>query len=390
MDEDKYEISNILDILEILFVDEKDEHYNEGNQWIEWCVNWLENPTKEGFKENIGNLKKFEKKMVNLYMKNNKLKHAFIEGSEKIESHKKKTLEKETIIEAQKNLKNKLKGETIKIKEDKTIIIFKDYISSGSYGSVFKCNVKSDTISENTEYAAKVVLYEKGEDAILKNHEVKMQQLVDSEYVMKILYFANCSNFASSYDAFIIIMDLMDGELGSMKINSADIARRYSLQISRGLYDIHRSGIIHRDLKGGNILYVMKEDKIKLKISDFGASCLQKNLKRSGNHTTPSYTSPEQLKYGRISFTHDVWSIGCVFYKLYRGNTLFNLTNNDDPNYKFDEVLLSKFEEFFDKNMMVDAKDEEMTMILDKIFVREPIKRITLYEIISILSNKKI
>lgn len=75
---------------------------------------------------------------------------------------------------------------------------------------------------------------------------------------------------------------------------------------------------MHRDIKPKNIILNIQEKKIDLKIVDFGLSVKlepNKELKKCG---TPGYVAPEiiNLKNGKYGLESDIFSLGCVFYKL--------------------------------------------------------------------------
>jgi tRNA A-37 threonylcarbamoyl transferase component Bud32 len=86
----------------------------------------------------------------------------------------------------------------------------------------------------------------------------------------------------------------------------------------RALEYAHRHGIIHRDIKPGNILL---SDSGETKVGDFGASFQQKLL-----HTTqitgvgsPAYMSPEQIRMEPLTHQTDIYSLGVTMYKLLTG-----------------------------------------------------------------------
>lgn len=86
-----------------------------------------------------------------------------------------------------------------------------------------------------------------------------------------------------------------------------------------------RQGIVHRDLKPSNILVDHGTD---IKVADFGAAFI-----RGAQHTqmldvgTPSYSSPEQVRGGELTFRSDMYSLGVVLFVLLTGTRPFEAGN---------------------------------------------------------------
>jgi len=95
-------------------------------------------------------------------------------------------------------------------------------------------------------------------------------------------------------------------------------------QVCEGLKQASEKGIIHRDIKPGNIL--LANDGIT-KITDFGIAKIVKQdqgLTSTGMMIgTPAYTSPEQARGDKTDFRTDIYSLGATFYQLLVGRPPF-------------------------------------------------------------------
>lgn len=99
------------------------------------------------------------------------------------------------------------------------------------------------------------------------------------------------------------------------------------MQVCDGLYCAHRQGVVHRDLKPGNILLVPAPTGDMVKIIDFGLAKRfyeNQNLTESGVLVgTPLYMSPEQCRGEPTDARSDVYSLGCVIYHMVAGTAPF-------------------------------------------------------------------
>ncbi|MGD9681743.1 MAG: protein kinase [Candidatus Obscuribacterales bacterium] len=110
---------------------------------------------------------------------------------------------------------------------------------------------------------------------------------------------------------------------------SVEEVAEIAIQICEGLLFAHDKGILHRDLKPGNILLV-DTDELSIKILDFGiAKVVDDNLKAQGLTRTgvimgsANYMSPEQGAGLPVDHRSDIYSLGCVLYELLSGRPPF-------------------------------------------------------------------
>ena len=120
---------------------------------------------------------------------------------------------------------------------------------------------------------------------------------------------------------FFIVMEYVPGETVEQIIlreGALDLPRAldFTCQMCNGLDHAHRAGVLHRDLRPGNMLV---SDSGILKISDFGTS---RFLEIAAHGTTvigsPPYMAPEQF-LGKAVFASDVYSIGVTMYQMLTG-----------------------------------------------------------------------
>lgn len=100
------------------------------------------------------------------------------------------------------------------------------------------------------------------------------------------------------------------------------------LELLDGLAVAHSKGIVHRDIKPGNIMLTMGDDGVvHVKLLDFGIAKLlddddntMQSLTKTGEALgTPLYMSPEQIQSHKIDYRSDLYSLGCVMYSCLTG-----------------------------------------------------------------------
>ena len=183
-------------------------------------------------------------------------------------------------------------------------------LGSGGFGSVF--------LAEDTWIHKKVAI------------KVPHKQHLDFAEMLKeprLLASMNHPNIVTVLTAekqggvFFIVMEYVPGETLEQIIlrdGALDISRALDLtcQICNAVDHAHKVGVLHRDLRPGNML-VSKSGM--LKVTDFGTS---RFLEIAAHGTTvigsPPYMAPEQF-YGKAVFASDVYSIGVTMYQMLTG-----------------------------------------------------------------------
>jgi serine/threonine protein kinase len=106
---------------------------------------------------------------------------------------------------------------------------------------------------------------------------------------------------------------------------------RIGRELAEGLAALHERGLIHRDIKPANVWLEGKRGRVK--ILDFGLTRAlddEMHLTQSGALVgTPAYMAPEQVEDAVVDGRTDLFSLGCVLYRLCTGAGAFQGRNGD-------------------------------------------------------------
>src|SRR5262245_14547448 len=124
-----------------------------------------------------------------------------------------------------------------------------------------------------------------------------------------------------------IVMAFYDGQTLKQKLEAGalpvDEAIEIAAQLAEGLAKAHAQGVIHRDIKPGNV--IVTDDAVK--ILDFGlakfADARFKLTLEGSTIGTVAYMSPEQTRGEEADARSDVWAVGVVLYEMLAGRVPF-------------------------------------------------------------------
>ena len=180
--------------------------------------------------------------------------------------------------------------------------------------------------------AIKVLKHDGAVDPVAMERFVREYETAKSlrhEHVVEVIDFGEMADGAP-----FIVMELLEGEtLGSLVRREGPMhparAARIICQLALALRHAHSEGVIHRDLKPGNVFVCNVEGEEQIRILDFGSVKLQLSIgpKLTALGTTlgsPCYMSPEQA-LGRpdVDPRSDVFSLAAIFYEVATGQVAF-------------------------------------------------------------------
>jgi eukaryotic-like serine/threonine-protein kinase len=129
----------------------------------------------------------------------------------------------------------------------------------------------------------------------------------------------------TDHGQFYVVMELIDyGSLDDLIESQGPVSEHQVLdigiQIARGLRAAYRKGLIHRDVKPANILFI---DEQAAKIGDFGLAAFarQKQQNEIVIWGTPAYVAPERLCNQPEDIRSDIYSLGATLFHAIAGKT---------------------------------------------------------------------
>nr|XP_027114605.1 mitogen-activated protein kinase kinase kinase ANP1-like isoform X2 [Coffea arabica] len=196
-----------------------------------------------------------------------------------------------------------------------------ELIGCGAFGQVYMgMNLDSGEL-----LAVKQVLIP-ANSASKEKAQVYVQELEEEVKLLKNLSHPNIVRYLGTVreeETLNILLEFVPGGsisslLGKFGSFPESVIRMYTKQLLLGLDYLHKNGIMHRDIKGANILV---DNKGCIKLADFGAS---KQATVSGAKSmkgTPYWMAPEVIRQTGHRFSADIWSVGCTVIEMATGKT---------------------------------------------------------------------
>ncbi|KAI4345596.1 hypothetical protein L6164_012702 [Bauhinia variegata] len=198
-----------------------------------------------------------------------------------------------------------------------------ELIGCGAFGRVYM-GMKLDS---GELIAVKQVLIA-AKNASKEKTQAHIRELEEEVKLLKNLKHPNIVRYlgtAREEDSLNILLEFVPGGsisslLGKFGSFPESVIQMYTKQLLLGLEYLHKNGIIHRDIKGANILV---DNKGCIKLADFGASKKVVELATVNGAKsmkgTPYWMAPEVILQTGHSFSADIWSVGCTVIEMATG-----------------------------------------------------------------------
>ena len=251
-------------------------------------------------------------------------------------------------------------------------------LGKGSYAVVKLAVHKVTKIKYAIKIYSQQTLRERQKKNIVKN-EINILKQIDNENIMK-LY-----DVIDTPTNLYLVLEYINGINLIQTIKNEnphyikeERAKLLFSKIVKGISYCHKKNIFHRDIKLENVL-VLKDDTVKIIDFGFAIKCNREALQKLFCGT-PNYMAPEIVKKEKYMACYsDIWSLGVLFYAMLFGIFPFKGKNEDELFEKICEGNLN-FPEY-------NPISEKTKQLFKKIFVQSPNKRISLNDMINMLSE---
>lgn len=226
-----------------------------------------------------------------------------------------------------------------------------EVIGKGAYGTVYKgiwrevghhvavkrVSRKRLSPDEETALQTEILLFKNLKDQYIVNY-IEAVDDPHSNYLDIVM------EYVEGGSLFNIIQSIRKSLEKGARVFDEPVVAHFIRQVVLGLRYLHKQGVVHRDIKGANIL-VTKESHVKL--ADFGVSSTKpgNDLSESTNPMevagSPNWMAPEIINLEGYSTASDIWSLGCTMVELLTGfppyheladfAALFRIVQDDCP-----------------------------------------------------------
>jgi len=211
-----------------------------------------------------------------------------------------------------------------------------------------------------------------------EDHKARLQEEARIAAAVNHPYVIQVFDSGTDHGQFYVVMELVDqGSLDDLMALQPRLPEKrvleIGIQVAKGLRAAQRRGLIHRDVKPANILFV---DEHAAKIGDFGLASSATQRWGIGGVVwgTPEYVAPERLHNDPEDFRSDIYSLGATLFHAIAGKPPIEASTNSAT------ALLESKQRPLDLQATAPDVSAETAEVLQRMIAADPAQRFSSYD----------
>jgi hypothetical protein len=262
-------------------------------------------------------------------------------------------------------------GKKIRVERTFDHFVLVETLGVGGMGTVYKAR----DMQLDRFVALKLLRRDLGGE---EDHKARLQQEARIAAAVSHPCVIQVFDSGTDHGQFYVVMELVDhGSLDDLMALQQRLPEQrvleIGIQVARGLRAAHRRGLIHRDVKPANILFV---DEHAAKIGDFGLASTATQRWGTGGVVwgTPEYVAPERLNNDPEDFRSDIYSLGATLFHAIAGKPPIETSTNSST------ALLESKQQPLDLQTAAPDVSVATVEILQRMLAADPAQRFSSYD----------
>jgi protein kinase-like protein len=262
-------------------------------------------------------------------------------------------------------------GKKIRVERTFDHFVLVETLGVGGMGTVYKAR----DMQLDRFVALKLLRRDLGGE---EDHKARLQQEARIAAAVSHPYVIQVFDSGTDHGQFYVVMELVDqGSLDDLMALQPRLPEKrvleIGIQVAKGLRAAQRRGLIHRDVKPANILFV---DEHAAKIGDFGLASSATQRWGIGGVVwgTPEYVAPERLNNDPEDFRSDIYSLGATLFHAIAGKPPVEASTNSAT------ALLESKQRPLDLQATAPDVSAETAEVLQRMIAADPAQRFSSYD----------